>query len=41
MLQIGIRYFLGDNNELVRDLIEEVAGICVLLIVDFNYPGIG
>ena len=33
--------FLGDNNELARDLIKEVAGRCVLLMRDFNYQGIG
>ena len=37
----GSDIFLDDNNELARDLIEEVAGKCVLLMGDFNYPGIG
>ena len=37
----GSDIFLGDdNNELVRDLIVEMAGRCVLLMGDFNYPGI-
>ena len=46
-LLIGVCYrsgsdiFSDDNNELARDLIEEVSGKCVLLMGDFNYPGIG
>ena len=44
-LLVGVCYrsgsdiFVEDNNELARKLIVEVAGRCVLLMGDFNYPG--